>query len=56
MQTKTNLLEIVGALDARGGLAHFLHGRNQQPDKNGYDGYHDQQFYQRETASVVAHK
>ena len=38
------LLEVVGALDAIGGLAHPLHGRNQQADEDGDDANDNQQF------------
>ena len=42
------LLQVVAALDAGGGLAHLLDGRHQQADQNGDDGDHDEQLDQRE--------
>ena len=46
MQGEADLLQVVFALDAIGGLAHLLHGRQQQADEHGNDGNHHQQFDQ----------
>src|SRR5204863_2455519 len=46
------LLEVVDALGAAGGLARRLHGRHQQRDQHGDDGDDDQQLDQRETTSA----
>jgi len=43
-----DLLEVVGALDAGGGLAHLLDGGQQEADEDGDDGDHHQQLDQRE--------
>src|SRR5207247_2378997 len=43
---EADLLEVVGALHAAGGLAHFLHGRQQQADQNRNNGDHHQQLDQ----------
>jgi hypothetical protein len=48
MHGQTHLLEIVLALGAGGGLAHFLHGRQQQADQDGDDSDDDKQLNQRE--------
>jgi hypothetical protein len=42
------LLEIVLALGSAGGLAHLLHGRQQQTDEHRNNGNHDQQLDQGE--------
>src|SRR5205823_1066423 len=47
VQGEANLLEVVLALNASGGLAHFLHGGHQQADQDGDDGNHDEQLDQR---------
>jgi hypothetical protein len=49
MSAQTELLEIVRALDASGGLACFLHCGQEQSDQDGDDGDHNQQLDQRET-------
>src|SRR5579875_3674851 len=46
------LLEIVAAFDATGGLAHFLNRGQQQTDENGNNGNHYQQLDERETPSM----
>ena len=38
MERQADLLEVVGALDAAGGLAGRLHGRQQQRDQDADDG------------------
>jgi hypothetical protein len=43
-----HLLEIVGAFQAVGRLAHLLHGRQQQADQNADDRNNDQKFDERE--------
>src|SRR5262249_53453730 len=48
VQPEAHLLEVVGALGARGRLAHLLDGGQQQADEDGDDGYHHQQLDQRE--------
>src|SRR5262249_44924459 len=45
---ETDLLEVVGAVDAGGGVADFLGGGQQQADEDGDDGDHHQQLDQRE--------
>src|SRR5262249_27165223 len=45
-------LQVVLALDACGGLADLLHGRQQQADEDGDDGDHHQQLNQREGAAA----
>src|SRR5205085_9410286 len=40
----TQLLEVVGALDAHGRVAHSLNGRQQHADQDGDDGDDDQQL------------
>jgi hypothetical protein len=42
------LLEVVAALHARGSLADFLHGGQEQADEDGDDGDHHQQLDQRD--------
>jgi hypothetical protein len=49
-----DLLEVVGALGAAGGLARRLDGRQQEGDQDGDDGDHDQQLDQGE-AAMSAH-
>jgi len=44
---EAELLQVVGATDAVGGLAHLLHGRQQQADQDRDDRDHHQQFDQR---------
>src|SRR5207237_5053300 len=44
-----DLLEVVGALHAGGGLADLLHRRHQQADENGDDGDDHEEFDQRKT-------
>ena len=51
MQSKSDLLEIVGALCTPGRLAGRLHRRQQKRDENGNDGDDHQQFDQRKTAT-----
>jgi hypothetical protein len=46
VQGQADLLEIVGAAQACSGLAHFLHGRQEQADEHGDDGDHHQQLDQ----------
>ena len=46
-----HLLEVVGALGAGGGLAHLLHGGDQQADQDGDDRNHDQQLDQGESSA-----
>ena len=48
-----NLLEIVLALGPGGGFANLLHRGHQQPNQDGDDGDHNQQFDQRETGSTI---
>src|SRR5262249_36988212 len=52
-----DLLEVVGALDACGGLADLLDRRQEQPDEDGNDGDDHQQLDQRERGppDVVDH-
>ncbi len=51
MNGQAELLEVVGALGAAGGLPRRLDGRQQQCDQDGDDGDDDQQFDQREAAT-----
>jgi hypothetical protein len=44
------LLEVVGTAHPRRGLAHLLHGREQQADEDRDEGDHHQQFDEREPA------
>jgi hypothetical protein len=44
---ESDLFEVVGTLHARGGLAHLLHGRQQQADEDRNDRDHHQQLDQR---------
>jgi hypothetical protein len=48
MSRNADLLEIVGALDARGGGANLLDGRQQEPNQNGDDGNDDKKLDERE--------
>src|SRR5262249_32964146 len=52
MDRQAELLKVVGALHAGGGLADLLHGGEQQADENGNDGDHHQQLDQREAMAV----
>jgi hypothetical protein len=45
---EADLLEVVAALHAGGGLAHLLHRRQQQADQDGDDRNHHQQLNERE--------
>ena len=47
VQRQPVLFEVVDALDARGGLADFLDGRQEQPNEDGNDGYDDEQLNER---------
>src|SRR5262249_35647241 len=38
VESQPDLLQVVGALHAVGGLAHFFHGREQQTDEDANDG------------------
>src|SRR5205823_6630033 len=49
---QAKLMQIVLALEAVRGFAHFLHGRQQQAEKNANNGDHDQQLDQRESATL----
>ena len=49
VQSQADLLQVVGALGAAGGLAGRLHGGKQQRDQDGDDGDHHQQLDQGET-------
>src|SRR5205807_129756 len=44
---QAHLLEVVGALDACGRLAHLLHRRQEQADQHGDDGNDNKQLDQR---------
>ena len=46
---QADLLHVVGAAHAVGGLAHFLHGWNQQAHQHRDDGDHHQQFNKGES-------
>jgi len=50
VQAQADLLEVVRARHACGGLADLLHGGQQQADQDGDDRYHHQQLDQREAA------
>ena len=52
MRRQPELLEVVGALGAPGGLARRLHGRQQQGDQYRDDGDDDQQFDEGESSST----
>src|SRR5262249_45319908 len=47
-QCQAHLLEVVRALGASSGFAHFLHGGHQQSDQDGNDGDHHEEFNQCE--------
>src|SRR5581483_7824432 len=49
VQAQGDLLEVVGALALRGGLADLLDGGHEQGNQDGNDGDDDQQLDQRET-------
>src|SRR5262249_18611555 len=49
------LLEVVGALDASGRLAHFLHGGQEQANEDGNDGDDHEQLDQRERIAFPDH-
>src|SRR5262249_57831494 len=51
---QAQLLEVVGALQPRGGLAHLLDGGQQEADEHGDDGDHHQQLDQREGGAASA--
>jgi hypothetical protein len=53
VQGHADVVHVVGALDAPGGVAHLLGGRQQQADEDGDDRDHHQQFDQRETQASV---
>jgi hypothetical protein len=48
LERQPDLLEIIGADHAVGGVADLPHGGQQQRDQHADDGNHDQQFDQRE--------
>src|SRR5262249_55085755 len=48
---QAELLEVVLALDAGGGLAHLLHRRQQEPDQDGNDGDYHQQLDEGESTT-----
>src|SRR6202022_1004982 len=48
VEGKPDLLQVVLTFDASGGLANLLNSGQQQPDEDGDDGDHDQQFNQCE--------
>jgi hypothetical protein len=50
-----DLVEIVRALGACGGFAHFLYRRQQQADQHGDDGDDDEQLNKREAGPPVRH-
>ncbi len=52
---QAELLEVVGTLGPVGGLAHLLHGRQQQGNQDADNGNHHQQFNQREAARTSPH-
>ncbi len=53
VQRQRDLLEVVGALRAVGGLAHLLHRRQQETNQHRYDGNDDEQLDQRESPSAL---
>ena len=55
VQSQTNLFEIVGALNAPGGLSGRLHGWEQEGDQDGNDCDDHQQFDQGKTTSDFRH-
>jgi hypothetical protein len=48
VQRQAELLQIIRAPGSIGRFANFLHRRQKQADKHGYDGDHHQQLEQRE--------
>src|SRR5262249_33854757 len=52
VQGEAELLQVIGAAHACGGLAHLLHGGEQEADEDGDDRYHHQQLDQREAATT----
>src|SRR5262249_49807778 len=48
------LVEVVAALDAGGGVANLLDGGDEQADEDGDDGDHHQQLDQREGGTALA--
>src|SRR5262249_16744982 len=56
VEGQADLLELVRALHARGGLADLLHGRQHQADERGDDGDYYQQLNEREAAAPAAGK
>src|SRR5262249_60991536 len=55
VEGQADLLEVVGALRAPGGLADFLHRGQEQADEDGDDGDHNQQLDEREGATPQVH-
>ena len=53
VQGDAELLEVILALRARGGLAHPLHRGHQQPDQYRDDRDDDEQLHQGESTAVV---
>ncbi len=51
--SESDLFEVVLALGAGGGLAHFLDGGQEQADQDGDDGDYHQQLNQRETTPMT---
>jgi hypothetical protein len=51
VEGEADLLEVVRALGATGGLARRLHGRKQKRNEHGNDSDNHEQFDQRETAT-----
>jgi hypothetical protein len=49
LECQTDLADIIGALDASGGLASGLDGREQQGCQDSHDGQDHQQFDQRQS-------
>ena len=54
VQGQADLLEVVDALDAAGGLARRLHGGQQQRDQDRDDRDDDQQLDQREGGATMS--
>src|SRR5262249_18861967 len=48
---QSELLEVVGAFEPVGGLAHLLDGGQEQANQHGNDGNHHQQLDEREAAA-----
>jgi hypothetical protein len=48
MQRDANLLQVVQALGAGRGVAHFLHGRDQKRNQDRDDGNHHEELDERE--------